>query len=403
MKKIGILGSTGSIGTQTLAVIRELNSREACGLRRFQPVMLTAGKNIRLLAEQAREFNVRVLAVASETDAVLLSEMLKDLQPLILTGEEGLCRAAAVQMDLLVTAIVGMAGLKPTLAAIEQGTDIALANKETLVAAGALVMQAAHEKNVRILPVDSEHSAIFQCLQGNRRDAVSELLLTASGGPFRGWSRAQMAEVTVEQALTHPTWKMGGKITVDSATLMNKGLEIIEAMHLFSMPENQISVVVHPQSIIHSMVMYRDGSVIGQMGNPDMKVPIQLALTYPERVASQTPRLNFAAIEQLTFEEPDEQAFPCLKIAREAARIGGSMTAVMNGANEAAVNCFMNQQIKFIEIPYIIESVMARHTPIAVPALSDIIRYDLWAREEVLRHVSAGRSEKVSPAKQIAR
>ncbi len=397
MKRIGILGATGSIGTQTLAVVRALNGRpESEGNPHIEVCALAAGRNIALLAEQAIEFQVPVLAISNEADVSALRRLLGDHQAEILVGADGLCDLAGRPMDLLVTAIVGMRGLKPTLTAIEQGTDIALANKETLVAAGDLVMDAARKHGVQILPVDSEHSAVFQCLRSCGKGGAKEtekIILTASGGPFRGYTKDQLAGVTLEAALNHPTWKMGGKITVDCASMMNKGLEVIEAMHLFQVPVSQIEVVVHPQSIVHSMVMFQDGSVLAQLGNPDMKVPIQLAITDPYRAISETRRLDLAEIGKLTFERPDLDVFPCLRLAYHAAAVGGTLPAVMNGANEQAVDFFLKKQMKFTDIPYIIEQVMLRHEQgsgeawLQNPNLENILGCDAWAKAEVRRLV----------------
>lgn len=395
--KISILGSTGSIGTQTIEVIRELNSREQSEFNpHIQIEALAAGSNVSLIAKQAAEFNVRIISVKTEADAknleALLNKIKPELKPHIYYGEEGLIKVATSDCKMLVTAIVGMIGLKPTLAAISKGIDIALANKETLVVAGEIVMKAAKENNVRILPVDSEHSAIFQSLNGLDTlcvKALNKIILTASGGPFRGKTYKELENVTLEQTLKHPTWNMGSKITIDSATLMNKGLEVIEAMHLFNVSVNDINVVVHPQSIIHSMVMYRDGSVIAQMGNPDMKVPIQLALTYPQRAQSNTKPLNLADIGQLTFSDPDLEAFPCLAHALKAAKIGGTLPAVMNGANEAAVALFLNKKIKFNDIQYNIIKTMDKHMNstecpfIKSPTIDDILKADKWARSQI--------------------
>ena len=395
--KVAILGSTGSIGTQTLEVIRELNARPQTEYNpHIEITALAAGGNVEQIARQAAEFRVGLLSVATADAALRLQTLLKELQPAfrpeICYGEDGLLQVAACGADLLVTAIVGMIGLKPTLAAIRRGTDIALANKETLVAAGGIVMKEAAARGVRILPVDSEHAAIFQCLHGNDetdRKALRKILLTASGGPFRGRSRASLQDVTPEETLRHPTWKMGSKISVDSATLMNKGLEVIEAMHLFRVAPAEIEVVVHPQSIIHSMVTFRDGSVMAQMGNPDMKVPIQLALTYPYRADSCTKPLDLAEIGSLTFEKPDTDTFPCLALAMRAAAAGGTMPAVMNGANEAAVCFFLKRHIKFNDIQYNISKVMelhlnSRECPFREnPSLEEIIAADSWARAAI--------------------
>lgn len=395
--KIAILGSTGSIGTQTLQVVRELNSRtETNSNPHIEIVALAAGSNVEVLAKQAVEFNVGILSVKTLQDVARLKDIFSQIkpgfEPEIYFGDEGLNRVATCEIEMLVTAIVGMIGLKPTLAAIGKGIDIALANKETLVVAGEIVMQAAKEKKVRILPVDSEHSAIFQALNGinkRDRDALNKIILTASGGPFRGRSYESLENVTLKETMNHPTWNMGGKITVDSATLMNKGLEVIEAMHLFSVSVNQIEVVVHPQSIIHSAVMYNDGSVIAQMGNPDMKVPIQLALTYPYRAVSETKQLDLAEIGKLTFEKPDMNAFPCLAHALKAANIGGTLPVVMNAANEVAVGLFLNNEIKFNDIQYTVNMVMDAHMNsiecpfIKHPSLDEILTADKWARDFV--------------------
>lgn len=402
--KIAILGSTGSIGTQTIQVVSELNSRiESISNPHIDIVGLAAGSNVEVLAKQAIDYNVQILSVKTETDAIRLKKILLDIKPEykpdILFGEEGLMAVATCNASVLVTAIVGMIGLKPTLAAINKGTNIALANKETLVAAGDIVMSAAKAKNVKILPVDSEHSAIFQALNGlnsRDRDALKRILLTASGGPFRGKTYNELENMTPEQTLRHPTWNMGSKITVDSATLMNKGLEVIEAMHLFDVSPKDIEVVVHPQSIIHSAVMYKDGSVIAQMGNPDMKVPIQLALTFPYRADSETKPLDLAEIGKLTFEKPDLNAFPCLAHAFLAAEKKGTLPAVMNGANEAAVGLYLDKKIKFNDIQYNISKVMNLHMNSSVcpfisnPSLDDVISVDKWARKTLINDILGG-------------
>lgn len=398
--KIAILGSTGSIGTQTLQVVRELNSRKQTNSNpHIEVAALAAGSNVEVLAKQALEFNVSILSVKSSEDAEKLKNILKESKPdfkaEIYFGDEGLIKVATADVKMLVTAIVGMIGLKPTLAAIDKGIDIALANKETLVVAGEIVMRAAKDNNVNILPVDSEHSAIFQALNGvNERDrsALKKIILTASGGPFRGRSYESLENVTLKETMNHPTWNMGSKITVDSATLMNKGLEVIEAMHLFGVNTSQIEVVVHPQSIVHSAVMYNDGSVIAQMGNPDMKVPIQLALTYPYRAESNTKSLDLAEIGALTFERPDLKAFPCLAHALKAADIRGTLPAVMNAANEVAVGLFIKNKIKFNEIQYIVNKVMDEHLNsseysfVLHPSLEEILAADKWARNFIINN-----------------
>ena len=377
---ISVLGSTGSIGTQTLAVVRELKKQNIP----IRIAALAAGRNCDLLEAQAREFRPGLVSVMDGRDAFVLSKKLEPLGIEVCCGDDGLNAVATSDCDMLVTAIVGMKGLIPTLRAIAKGTHIALANKETMVVAGDLVTQEARRNKVRILPVDSEHSAIMQCLMGNQHRQAEALILTASGGPFRTWEKRAMDNVSIADVLAHPTWKMGGKITVDCASMMNKGLEIIEARWLFDMPYEKIKVLVHPQSVVHSMVQYTDGAVIAQLGVPDMKIPIQLALTYPDRVASSFERLDLTK-QALTFELPDETKFPCLRLAKAAAKAGGTMTAVMNGANEEAVTKFLRGEIKFPQIPYIIAKVMDRHSVTANPSLEDILDADRWARSQVER------------------
>jgi 1-deoxy-D-xylulose-5-phosphate reductoisomerase len=386
-KKISILGSTGSIGRSTLEVIRQFPDR-------FEVVALGAGSNATLLCEQIVEFSPRVVSVMDAQVACSLQDLLYGKSarlPEILYGEDGHRRVAAFpETDMLVSAMVGAAGLLPTLAAIEAGKNIALANKETLVAAGEIVMGAAAEKNVRILPVDSEHSAIFQALEGNHREALDRVLLTASGGPFFNRSRSELETVSPEAALCHPNWSMGRKITIDSATMMNKGLEVIEAHWLFAVPVDRISVHMHPESIVHSMVEYVDGSVIAQMGIPDMKIPIAYALAYPERLPVACPKLDLFRLQKLSFYAPDEEKFPCLRLAFEACRTGSTMPAVLNAANEIAVHAFLNKSIAFYDIPRVIEQVMASHAPCAKPDLGAIVQADAWAREEASRIIACG-------------
>lgn len=373
-RNISILGSTGSIGAQTLDVARNLG---------LKVLGLTANKNMDLLEKQIREFNPMAAAMYDETQASILAQRVKDLDTIVLAGMEGLKKVASInEVDTVVTSIVGIAGLIPTMEAIRKGKDIALANKETLVTAGAIVMEEAARHGVRILPVDSEHSAIFQCLMGNNIKNVAKLILTASGGPFRGKNISELKGVTLSQALKHPNWSMGSKITIDSATLMNKGLEVIEAKWLFGMEIENIEVVIHPQSIIHSMVEYVDGSVVAQMGSPDMRIPIQFALTYPQRASGSFSKLNLLESGPLTFERPDCNAFPCLELAFNAMKAGGTMPAVLNAANEVAVSMFLNEKISFIEIPEIIQRVMSRHVVNIMPNLDDIIEVDRWARAE---------------------
>ncbi len=372
MKKIGILGATGSIGTQTLEIVR--NHRDE-----VQVVALAAGKNAALLEKQIREFEPRLAVLWDEEASRDLKERVSDLDVKVLSGMEGLLEIAAMEeMEALVTAVVGMIGVQPTLAAIEHGKDILLANKETLVTAGHLLMPLAKEKGVKILPVDSEHSAIFQSLNGEKKSQVKKILLTASGGPFRGKKREELAGMRVEDALKHPNWSMGRKITIDSATMVNKGLEVMEAKWLFDVELDQIQVVVQPQSIIHSMVEYADGSIIAQLGLPDMKLPIQYALFYPDRKPMPGPELDFYELAQITFEKPDLETFTGLQLAFDAMRIGGSMPTVYNAANEKAVGLFLNRKISFLQIPEIIEMCMEQHRVIANPSVAQILETERW-------------------------
>jgi 1-deoxy-D-xylulose-5-phosphate reductoisomerase len=362
MKKIAVLGSTGSIGVSTLDVVQ--NNPAA-----FAVCALAAGRNTALLAEQIDRFKPKVVSVLHEEAA----EALRD-------GYRA-C-ASLSDADMVVSAMVGAAGLLPTVAAIEAGKDIALANKETLVMAGSIVCDMAVRKGVRILPVDSEHSAIFQCLAGQDRRAVKRIVLTASGGPFRRLSAQDLAAVTPEQALKHPTWRMGGKITIDSASMMNKGLEIIEAKWLFDVEIERIAVVIHPQSIIHSMVEYIDGSVIAQLGQADMRIPIAYALSYPDRLSRPEAGLDLMNTGPLEFFAPDEDKFPNLRLAYDAGRRGGTGPAVLNGANEVVVAAFLDRQIRFMEMPLVIKEVLARHVLTERPSLDHILEADRWAREE---------------------
>lgn len=367
MKKIiGILGSTGSIGTQTLEVVRENKDIQVAGL--------SAGSNIQLLEAQIREFKPRMAAVWEKEKAEELKGKIADLNVKVVSGMEGLLELAQLEeMEVLVTAIVGMIGIRPTIAAIQAGKDIALANKETLVTAGHLIMPMAKEYGVKILPVDSEHSAIFQAIQGAGQKEIHKLLITASGGPFRGKKREDLEQVQVEDALKHPNWAMGRKITIDSATLVNKGLEVMEAKWLFDTDLEHIQVVVQPKSIIHSMVEFVDGAVLAQLGTPDMKLPIQYALYYPERRYLPGERLDFSKLKEITFEEPDMETFLGLPLAMKASRIGGSMPTVFNAANERAVAKFLNKKIGFLDIYRIIEESMERHETIAHPELDEIL------------------------------
>ncbi len=366
MKKIAILGSTGSIGTQTLEIVRENTDLEVVGL--------AAGSNVELLEKQVREFRPRFVSLQSEKYCKELKLRLADMEVEIVSGMEGLIQIAEMEeSEVLITAIVGMIGIQPTIAAICKGKDIALANKETLVTAGHIIMPLAAQKGVSILPVDSEHSAIFQSMQGENRAQVSKLLITASGGPFRGKTKADLENVQLEDALKHPNWAMGNKITIDSATLVNKGLEVMEAKWLFHVDFDQIQVVVHPQSIIHSMVEYVDGGIIAQLGMPDMKLPIQYALFYPNRRPMAGKRVDFYELGSITFERPDIETFTGLKLALRAAREGGSMPTVFNAANEEAVRLFLQRKIRFLQIPEIIEMCMQAHKRIENPEVKAIL------------------------------
>ncbi|HJB15718.1 MAG TPA: 1-deoxy-D-xylulose-5-phosphate reductoisomerase [Candidatus Blautia excrementipullorum] len=366
MKKIAVLGSTGSIGTQTLDVVRSNGDIEVLGL--------SAGKNIDKLEEQIREFSPKLAAVWDEKKAEELAVKTADTDTRIVSGMDGLLELASMEgTEILVTAIVGMLGIRPTIEAIKAGKDIALANKETLVTAGHLIMPMAREYGVRILPVDSEHSAIFQALNGESRKEIHKLLITASGGPFRGKTRRDLETVTLQDTLKHPNWVMGQKITVDSATLVNKGLEVMEARWLFDVTLDQIQVVVQPQSVIHSMVEFEDGGIMAQLGTPDMRLPIQYALYYPHRRYLEGERLDFAKLGQITFEEPDMETFLGLPMAIQAAKAGGSVPTVFNAANELAVKKFLQQQISFLDIYEIIGQSMERHKKIEHPDLDEIL------------------------------
>ena len=382
VKGLSILGSTGSIGVQALEVCENLN---------INVVSIAANSNVKLMEEQIRRFRPKVAALFDEKAACELEILVGDTDTKVLKGLSGVLEAVThPDADTVLTSVVGIAGLIPTMAAIEAGKNIALSNKETLVTSGELVMEAARKKGISIFPVDSEHSAIFQCLAGNREKDVSRLILTASGGPFRGYTKEQLEKVTVDQALKHPNWSMGSKITIDSATLMNKGLEVIEAMWLFNMPVSKIDVIVHPQSIIHSMVEYTDGSVMAQLGAPDMRVPIQLALTWPERMANPFKKLDFSNLSALTFEKPDMNSFRALELAYKAAIIGGTMPCAMNAANEVAVDLFLKGKITFLQITELIERVMDAHSVNSQPVLNDIIDTDREAREIARDIVNGG-------------
>lgn len=376
-RNISILGSTGSIGRQSLDVIA------ACGM---SVAALTANSNVELMEQQVRQFKPELAVLMDEKAAAELRVRLADTNTRVASGMDGLIEAASIpSADTVITAVVGMVGLRPTLAAIECGKRIALANKETLVCAGELVMAAAKRHGAEIVPVDSEHSALFQSLQGCQdRGEVKRLILTASGGPFFGWKREQLEEVTLEQALRHPNWSMGAKITVDSATLMNKGLEFIEAMHLYQMPPEKISIVVHRESIIHSLVEYCDNAVIAQLGSPDMRLPIQYALTWPARTEGPAAPLDLLTCGALTFAQPDMEAFPCLPLALRAARVGGTAGAILNGANEAAVGLFLEKKIGFMDISRRVARAMEQIPVIQSPSLKDVLQADQDARAAAL-------------------
>ena len=366
MKKIAVLGSTGSIGTQTLEIVRTNQD--------IKVTALAAGNNIELLEQQIREFSPKVVAVWKEERAKELKEKIRDLDVKVLCGMDGLLAVAAEpEAEILVTAIVGMIGILPTIEAIRAGKDIALANKETLVTAGHIIIPLAKKMGVSILPVDSEHSAIFQSLQGNEENPISKILLTASGGPFRGRKKQDLLHIQVEDALKHPNWSMGHKVTIDSSTLVNKGLEVMEAKWLFGVDLDQIQVIVHPQSIIHSAVQYVDGAVIAQLGTPDMKLPIQYALFYPDRRPMPGKRLDFYELAQITFEKPDMETFFGLKLAYDAQRIGGSMPTVYNAANEKAVGLFLDRKIAYLQIPELIQEAMEQHKVIDNPNVEEIL------------------------------
>ncbi|MGQ9455859.1 MAG: 1-deoxy-D-xylulose-5-phosphate reductoisomerase [Armatimonadota bacterium] len=376
--RISVLGSTGSIGTQVIDVVRRLGSD------RVQVMGLSAQSNVELLVQQAKEFLPELVCIGDESLRDAVYDELSVLNVKVVAGFAGLEEVAALPgVDRVVVSVAGTPGLGPTLRAIESGKDVALASKEVLVAAGHLVIEAAERHGVNVIPVDSEHSAILQCLQGEDKTRIDRIFLTASGGPFRNMTREQMASVTPEQALAHPTWQMGRKVTVDSATLMNKGLEIIEARWLFGVEPGRIEVVIHPQSIVHSMVRYCDGSVIAQLGLPDMRLPIQYALLYPERINTGLPRLDISHLSSLTFEKVDLERFECLGLAIEAARVGGSLCVVMNAADEEAVDLFLKRKISFLDIPSVIREEMEAHSPFQDPSLEDIYGLDNETRHRI--------------------
>ena len=373
MKTISILGSTGSIGTQTLEVVKNLGSIRVAGL--------TGNENVKLMEKQYYAYRPSKIAMMKMGRALQLRERLAGEPVSGLWGMEGIIEVATMkEVDMVITSVVGNVGLEPTFEAIRHGKDIALANKETLVSAGKLVMDEIKKKKVTLYPIDSEHSAIFQCLQGNEHNAVRRIFLTASGGPFRGKTKQQLENVTVEDALKHPNWDMGKKITIDSATLMNKGLEVMEARWLFDVSPENIEVLVHPQSIIHSAVEYEDGAIIAQMGEPDMKIPIQYALTYPDRIKNSYPKIDFSQRSMMTFEKPDLETFCCLSLAFKALKIGGTMPAVLNSANEVAVRKFIEKKIGFLDIARLIEKTMNAYTVKENYTLEDLLAADRWAR-----------------------
>jgi len=381
-RRIAILGSTGSIGTQALDVIREQHAF-------FTVEILTAHSNATLLIQQAKEFKPNAVVIGDESKFQEVKDALWNDDIKVFAGREALCQIVeSTEVDIVLTAMVGAAGLEPTVRAIRSGKMIALANKETLVVAGEMVTKLAREHAVNIYPVDSEHAAIFQCLVGEWDNPIEKIILTASGGPFRGWSREALSAVTKAQALKHPNWSMGAKITIDSSTLMNKGLEVIEAKWLFHLQPEQVEVIVHSQSIIHSMVQFQDGSIKAQMGLPDMKLPIQYALGYPKRLSAAFPRFDFTQYPALTFEAPDKETFRCLQLAYDAMRIGGTAPCVMNAANEIAVQAFLEDRIGFLEIPTLIEGMMESMEIIQQPTLEDFIEIDRATRAKALEGIA---------------
>ncbi len=384
MKSIAILGSTGSIGVSTLNVISAFSDR-------YQVVSLSAGHNIELLKQQIEMFHPKIVSVASSEDRDHLSVLFRGSDVEVFCGIEGMIRCATVETaDMVVAAVVGAAGLVPTMAAIKAGKDIALANKETLVTAGSLVMAEVGRQKVKLIPVDSEHSAIYQALSGQRRDDVRRLLLTASGGPFRATPCDQFSSITPADALAHPNWDMGRKISIDSATMMNKGLEVIEARWLFNFPAEMIDVHIHPESIVHSLVEYRDGAVIAQLGIPDMKIPIAYALSWPERLPLDQPALDLCEIGRLSFSLPDLERFPCLRLAYDALARGGTVPAVMNAANEIAVDAFLRNKLSFLGIPQVIEQTMQHHQGGVLTTVEQALQADLWGRHKAKELISGG-------------
>ncbi len=385
MKRLSILGSTGSIGVNTLHIVSQFPQR-------FEVISLSAGRNTKLLKQQILQFRPKIVSVLNKELSETLRKELSHISVEIVHGVEGLIRVAThPEVDQVVSAIVGAVGLIPTLSAIKTGKPIALANKETLVMAGKIVMEEARKNHAQILPVDSEHSAIFQALLGHRKEDIHRLILTASGGPFLNLPVSRLHEVTVKEALNHPRWEMGKKITIDSASLMNKGLEVIEAHWLFDIPIEKIVILIHPQSVVHSMVEYVDGSMVAQMGIADMKIPISYALSFPERLPLDLPRLDLSRNGALNFSEPDLERFPCLKLAYQAIRTGETLPAVLNAANEIVVNAFLEGSLKFTEIPLFIQRVMEEHEVKTVHTVEDILKADHWARERSRAILERGR------------
>jgi len=384
LKKLAVLGSTGSIGVSTLDIVKAFPER-------YQVVALTAGNNINLLRKQIETFAPQIVSVVSEPDALKLKQQLAGVDVEVCYGIEGMIRCATVpEIEMVVASIVGAAGLIPTMAAIKSGKDIALANKETLVIAGSLIMAEVERQKINLFPVDSEHSAIFQSLAGHRREDVQRLILTASGGPFREYGFAQFATITPADALAHPNWDMGRKISIDSATMMNKGLEVIEACWLFDFPATMIDVHIHPESIVHSLVEYKDGAVMAQLGVPDMKTPIAYALSWPERLPLAQQPLDLCQLGQLSFSEPDTKSFPCLRLAYDALAVGGTVPAVMNAANEIAVDAFLNKRLSFVGIAQVIEKVMYQHKSEVLTSVEQALRADLWGRHKAQEIISGG-------------
>jgi len=381
-KRIAILGSTGSIGLNTLSIIDHFPDQ-------FEVVGLTAGNNIELLSQQVKRYRPRKIAVFNSAKAKKIKSLIDSSGTKVLDGLNGLNEiAASPDVDLVVAGMAGSGGLIPILEAVKKGKVVALANKEPMVMAGDLVMKEARRANAKIIPIDSEHNALFQCLEGKKKEEIGSVVLTCSGGPFYSWPKKKLSTVTPSQALQHPRWKMGKKVTIDSATLMNKGLEIIEATYLFGVSLSQVKVIIHPEAIVHGMVEFIDGIFLALLGQPDMRLPIQHALYYPERKHNTLPRLDLGNVSKLHFFTPDEKKFPCLSLAKQAREAGGTMTTVLNGANEIAVEAFLKKDIKFLEIPLVIKEVMHRHKVIQKPALKEILAEDKWAKQQAQKVIN---------------